>query len=386
MVAEPDILGSDPARPRPARPPRLVLIAVTALAAVTAAVLAARSAPGPSNRAAPRPPAPSVAYVSPVLRAPHVSWLAVGTRYAYALVDSCDSAAVQACSHRLHRRAVDGTEWTETPLRTETRSTVGGFLIAYASGADGVTVLDGPAPTRSWTSSDAGETFTERPVRVGPPLDRVPPDGVVTPWGCPDCGAVTVFDPASGQLRPLRVQPFRAAPRAVEQDGDVLWAVAEDGTASASTDGGRTWRSGRLPPATATADGFLLLTAPGGGAYALTGRVQGNDSTTFTGGWRIDRPGGAWRPLDRSGGPRTLRSAGVGDRGLLLVDDGGTAWRYGPEGRFARLPEPGPSRPADLVTGPGRLVVALVRGDIPEPVVLVSRDEGETWAIERLGA
>jgi hypothetical protein len=79
-----------------------------------------------------------------------------------------------------------------------------------------------------------------------------------------------------------------------------------------------------------------------------------------------------------------VRSALVGDRGLLIADPSGTVWRLQPTGAFAALPDPGPTRPELVVTGPARMLVATPRGRIPDPLVLTSYDEGESWRTERI--
>ena len=82
--------------------------------------------------------------------------------------------------------------------------------------------------------------------------------------------------------------------------------------------------------------------------------------------------------------PRGVRSALVGDRGLLIADFGGTVWQLRDDGSFGALPDPGPTRPADLAAGGGRLLVATPRGGIPDPMVLTSPDGGDSWQTERL--
>jgi hypothetical protein len=55
-----------------------------------------------------------------------------------------------------------------------------------------------------------------------------------------------------------------------------------------------------------------------------------------------------------------------------------------PTGAFAALPDAGPTRPELVATGPARMLAATARGRIPDPLVLTSYDEGESWRTERV--
>ena len=54
------------------------------------------------------------------------------------------------------------------------------------------------------------------------------------------------------------------------------------------------------------------------------------------------------------------------------------------DGGFAALPDAGPTRPGVVATGPGRILAAVPRGQIPDLLVLTSSDDGESWRTERV--
>lgn len=378
------------APPGPGRPRRWAVVAGAVVLAGAAALLAVRSTPGrpdasPSpttSSPAPEPPAPPDGGAEPV-GVPAVVSVAVGRRHAYALVADCDSGAVQACAYRLHRRDVDGAGWTLLPARLETRSTLGVQPTVTVSGDDVVTIVEGTAGRV--VSSAAGGPFTEHQASTGPPIDEFPADGVLCVL-CP--GPVTVLQPATGRLRPLRSQPAFAGRvlRSVQQRGRVLWAVATGraGTVGAvSVDRGRTWRTSTVP-VSPDIDGLELVIGPGGNGYLLCTTLDRDRGTDrLSGVWTVDAPGRSWRRLPGPV-PRGVRSALAGDRGLLIADLGGTVWQLRSDGRFVSLPDPGRTRPAQLAAGGGRLLTATPRDATPDPLVLTSRDGGASWATERL--
>jgi hypothetical protein len=369
------------------------VVAGTALLVAAAALLAVRSTGAERRDAAPAPSAPVAVPtgVDPTDTVPPVPTavgdtgvvsVAVGERHAYALVAECDRAAVQACAYRLHRRDVDGTAWSGLPLRMETRTTVGVFPTVAVSGDDVVTVVEGRGG-RVWSSAD-GVAFTDHELAAGPAVDAVPTDGLV----CTSCaGVVTVLEPATGRLRPLRSQPaFRGGMlRSVQQRGRVLWAVSTSraGTlAAVSVDRGRSWRTAPVPVSPDLAE-LRLVVGPGGSGYLLCVALGRNGTAELTGVWTVGAPGRSWTRVPGPA-PHGVRSALASDRGLLIADFGGTVWQLRPDGTFAALPDPGPTRPADLAVFGGRLVLATARGGLPDPLVLTSPDGGATWRTERL--
>jgi hypothetical protein len=153
--------------------------------------------------------------------------------------------------------------------------------------------------------------------------------------------------------------------------------------AAVSVDWGRTWR-GAPVPVDPDLDGLQLAIGPGGAGYLLGTTLGGLDGTgRLSGVWAAEAPGRSWRRL-AGPVPRGVRSALADDRGLLVADLGGTVWRLQGDGTFAALPDPGPTRPAELAAGGGRLIAATPRGGIPDPLVLTSGDGGESWRTERL--
>jgi hypothetical protein len=382
-----DVLSGGPA-PGPGRPRRRVLVAGGVAVAAVAALLAVRSTPGapeprptPTVRAAPTggegTPAPPVP--TPVGESAVVS-VAVGRRHAYALVAECDRAAVRACAYRLHRRELDAAAWGVLPLRMESRSTVGVFPVVTVSGDDVVTVVESPGG-RVYSSLDG---FTPHQLAGGPALESVPADGIL----CTTCrGEVTVLEPATGRLRPLRAQPAFADGQlqSAQQRGRVLWAVSSGRTgvqAAVSVDRGRSWRTQSVPIAPNIAD-LQLVVGPGGSAYLLCLTLAPGGGSRLAGVWTVGAPGRRWTRLPGPV-PRGVRSALVSERGLLIADFGGTVWELRDDGSFGSLPDPGPTRPADLAAGGGALVVATPRGGIPDPLVLTSADGGDSWQSELL--
>jgi hypothetical protein len=378
-----DVLSGGPP-PGSRRPPRWALIAGTAVLATVAALLAARSTPE-KVQAAPSPPAPA-----PVLtrNSPGVVAVAVGTRWAYALVAECDPEATRACGYRLHRRSFDGRPWTALPLVTETRTTLGVVPTLVVSGEDVVTVLEQSTSGRVYSFLD-GVGASQHQLGPGPPIDAVPPDGLLDSALCDRCRErIVVLEPATGRLRPLRNQPFPAAGvRAYGLRGGVAWAVSTTGTdttSAVSLDRGRSWRTVPVPGLAPGIDALQLVPGASGDAYLLGSTTQLDGDSRLVGVWAISGPARRWE-LQKGPAPLSVRSALAGERGLLISDLGGTVWRLEPTGAFAALPDPGPTRPADLATGPARMIAATPRGRIPDLIVLTSYDEGESWRAERIG-
>jgi hypothetical protein len=380
-----DVLSSgDPPRVPSRR--RGVTIAGTVLLAAAAVLLAARSAPGRPD-AAPLPTPRPVEVVRG--SGPGVVSVAVGTRWAYALVAECDPGAARACGYRLHRRPVDGSGgWAALPLVTETRTTVGVVPTLAVSGADVVTVLEQSTSGRVYSSA-AGVGASQHQLARGRPIDVVPAAGLLDSAVCDTCRErLVALEPDTGLLRPLRNQPFPGAGvRAYTMRGDTAWAVSTTSaatTSAVSLDRGRSWRTVPVPGLAPDIDTLQLATGAGGDAYLLCSTTGTNGTSRLAGVWAISGPAGKW---ERMPGPipRTVRSALVGERGLLVTDPGGTVWRLERDGAFAALPDAGPTRPGFVTTGPGRILAAVPRGRIPDPLVLTSSDGGESWQTERIG-
>lgn len=371
-MAGADVLSGGDGRPRP----RWVAVAGIALIVLVTVVLAVRAG---SGRPAPPVPAPSARATG---GAPGVVAVAVGAGWVYALVSTCGPGAPRACAYQVHRRSVGGGGWTAQPLVTEPRAAAGVVPMLAVSGDDVVTVLE-PA-TSGRLHSIVGGVAAGHPLAPGPPVDAVPADGLVDPGYCATCGdRVTVVEPATGRLRPLRQQPFPDGRlRSYALRGDVLWAVSTTATgarSAVSTDRGRTWRERPIRGLAPDIETLQLVTGPSGPAYLLTGAGD-----RLVGVWSTQGPGGAWELLPGPI-PRGARSALVGERGLLVADPGGTVWLLQPTGAFTSLADPGPTRPELIATGPSRVLAATLRGRIPDRLVLTSNDEGETWRVETIG-
>lgn len=364
-MATADVLSGGSARGRP----RWVPIAALALVVLVAVVLAVRSSHGRPDAAPAPAPSVQVAGVTP-----GVVSVAVGSSWAYALVAECGS---RSCGYRLHRRSLGGGGWTTLPLVTGTRAALGVMPTLAVSGDDVATVLE----------PDLGIVYSTAATRPhvlvpGPPIDAVPADGVVDSTYC--CGGqVTVLEPGTGQTRTLRQQPFRDGRlRSYTLRGEVIWAVsttAAGATSAVSADRGRTWRTLPVRGLAPGIETLRLVTGPSGPAYLLTG-VGGR----LVGVWSTQGANGSWERLPGPI-PCSARSALVGARGLLIADTGGTVWRLQPTGGFASLPDAGPTRPALIATGAGRMLAATLRGRVPDRLVLTSYDEAESWQLEKIG-
>jgi hypothetical protein len=377
-----DVLSSG-GPPRPARQRRRFSIAAAAVVAGVAVLLAARSAPGHPETA----PTPTPVPISRT-PGPGVVSVAVGTRWAYALVAECDPATVRACGYRLHRRPVDGSAgWTALPLVTETRTTVGVVPTLAVSGDDVVTVLEQSTSGRVYSSTD-GVGASQHQLARGRPIDVVPPAGLLDSDVCASCHErLVALEPGTGLLRPLRNQPFPGAGvRAYTMRGSTAWAVSTtrtDVTSAVSLDRGRTWTTVPVRGLAPDFDVLRLVTGPDGAAYLLCSTTRTDGNSRLIGVWAIRGPTGSWARMPGPV-PRSVRSALVGERGLIVADPGGTVWLLQEDGSFAALPDPGPTRPDQVSTGPGGILAAVPRGRIPDPLVLTSSDGGETWRTERI--
>jgi hypothetical protein len=357
----------------PVRPRRWLVVA--GLVAV-AAVLAVRT-----GREDPAPPAPPASPPAPrAIAAPpqtSVVSVAVGARWLYALVSVCDSRIVHECDYRVHRRDIADPGWRPLRMHVTGRTTVGLDVTMRVTGNDRVSLIQRNESVVF--SPDGGATVRTRQLRHGPPIAALPAGGILADGLCDGCDEqVTVLDPATGEVRWLVTQPsFQGfGLRLARASGTVLW-VAQIGPAAASTavsrDGGRSWRT--IPLA-----GGLLRTGPvvltggiGGGAY-LIGR---RDDAPLPDVRRIDGPGGSWQRLTPPTGPESTYSAVVDERGLLVGDAEGKAWRLLASGEF--LPLPG--APGFLAGGPGRLLAGLPS---TPGTVQFSWDGGLTWRVERV--
>ncbi len=344
----------------------LVFAGVLALAAVVA-VQARRADPAP-----PPTPRPIAAPAQP-----NVVSVAVGARWTYALVSVCDGRIVHECDYRVHRRDVTAPGWQPLPMHVTGRTTVGLDVTLRVTGNDRIALVQRNESVVS--SLDGGDTVGTARLRRGPPIAALPAGGILADGLCDGCDEqVTVLDPATGEVRALAIQPsFQGfGLRLARADGAVLW-VAQIGPASASTavsrDGGRSWRTVPLPGGLLRTGPVVLTGGRGGGAY-LVGR---RDDAQLPDVRRIDGPGGSWQRLTPPTGPVSAYSAVLDERGLLIGDADGTAWRLLDSGDFLALP----GAPGYLAGGPGRVLAGLP----PAPgVVQFSSDGGLTWRVERV--
>jgi hypothetical protein len=265
--------------------------------------------------------------------------------------------------------------WQPTPVHFAGPTTTGLDVTMRVTPDDQVLLASG---TSLQISDDGGDTVRSLHLSTGRPIDALPPSAVLaSELLCPICSdVVTVVDPATGELRPLRSQPAFAGYglRLARVDGDLLWVV-QVGPAGAATavsaNRGRTWRTIPLAAGMVLTDSIVLAPVPGGGAY-LVGR-RSNDLPDVR---RIDGPTGTWRRITPPNGPDSAYSAVVDARGLLVGDGTGKAWRLGPEGRFTALPGM-----------PGYLSGNQVLLGLPSTpgTVQLSYDGGTSWRSERPG-
>jgi hypothetical protein len=350
----------------PVRPRRWLVVAGV-LALVTVVALRARTDPAPAP--APRPiAAPAQTTVVSV---------AVGARWTYALVSVCDGRIVHECDYRVHRRDVTAPGWQPLPMHVTGRTTIGLDVTLRVTGNDRIALVQRNESVVS--SPDGGITVSTARLRRGPPIAALPAGGILADGLCDGCDEqVTVLDPATGEVRVLATQPsFEGIGlRLARADGAVLW-VAQIGPDAAGTavsqDGGRSWRTLPLAPGLQRT-GPVVLTAGRGGAAYLIGRRDDAQQPDVR---RIDGPGGSWQRLTPRSGPTSAYSAVLDERGLLIGDAGGTAWRLLDTGDFLALP----GTTGYLAGGAGRVLAGL---PLTPGVVQLSWDGGLTWRVERV--
>jgi hypothetical protein len=303
--------------------------------------------------------------------------VAVGARWAYALVATCGLEIVHECDYRLRRRDLGGASWQPTSMRITGRTTTSLGVTLHVTGDDRVMLVQRDESVS--LSTDGGATVRTVLLRPGPPVAAVPAGGILASGLCATCDdAVSVLDPANGAVRPLAAQPALSGSglRLEYADGPVLW-VAQVGPGGVSTavsrDGGRRWRTVPLAGGLVGTGPVVLAGAPGGGAY-LVGRRQDSRLPDVR---RVDGPDGSWQRLTPPAGPNAAYSAVVGARGLLIGDENGQAWRLLASGRFRRLAE----APGYLAGSPGGVLLGL--SAIPR-TVLISYDDGDSWLAEQV--
>jgi hypothetical protein len=363
MMAGPDVLSGGADGPPRSRRWLVAAVVLALVIGVPALVHSVRDrAPGPA--AATIPTQSSVVSV------------AVGTRWAYALVSECDTRIVHECDYRVYRRDVLDSGWQALPLHVSGRTTTGLDVTLRVTPDDRVLLVDRGSVH---VSTDGGSTERTVHLRPGPPVAALPPGGVLASGLCERCDTVlTALDLATGELRPLVAQPdfTGVGLRLAQAEGDVLWAAQAGptgGLTAVSADRGRSWRTIPLAPGLVFTDPVVLASIPGGGAY-LVGRRADNLPDVR----RIDGPDGNWRRLTPAQGPNAAYSAVVDARGLLVGDGNGQAWRLQPDGVFTALP----GVPGYLAGGPGRVLLGLP--STPR-TVLLSYDGGASWRSERVG-
>lgn len=343
----------------------LVLLAVLAL--VTGAAVLHRSTREPAAA-----PVPLVA-AGPLTT---VVSVAVGRRWAYALVAVCDARIVHECDYRLRRRELPGSGWQPTPMHVTGRTTTSLDVRMRVGPPDRVTLVAGDTVL---DSADGGRTVTTAHLRPGSPVERVPAGSILATGLCEGCdNLVTTLDPATGQLHPLAVQPAFTGfgVRLTQDGGGVLWAAQigpAGGFTAASPDRGRSWRTIPLAAGLWLTAPVVLTALPGGGAY-LVGRRADKLLPDVR---RIDGPRGTWQRLTPDAGPVSPYSVVVDERGLLVGDSDGQAWRLAESGTFLRLPD----LPGYLAGGPGTVLLGLPS---TPGTVLLSWDGGLTWRPERI--
>jgi hypothetical protein len=354
----------------PVRPRRwLVVAAVLAFAAVVV-LQARRIDPVPVP---PPPPGP----VAAVPAQTGVVSVAVGARWTYALVSVCDGRIVHECDDRVYRRDPAEPGWRPLPMHVTGRTTVGLDVTLRVTGKDRIALIQ--RNERVVSSPDGGVTITSRPLLRGAPIAALPAGGMVADGLCDGCDEqVTVLDPDTGQVHPLATQPaFQGfGLRLARADGDVLWVVqigpAAAGTA-VSRDGGRSWRTVPLARGLLQTGPVVLAAGPRGGAYLVGVRDDAQRPDVR----RIAGPDGTWERLTPPSGPVTAYSAVVDERGLLVGDADGKAWRLMDNGEFLALP----GVPGFLTGGPGRVLAGLPS---TPGTVQFSSDGGVSWRVEKV--
>ena len=160
-----EVLGNGP-EVRPDGPrSRRWLVALAVLAVVLGAALLHRSTREPAQARAP---------LRPVVAAPltTVVSVAVGRRWAYALVSVCDARIVHECDYRLRRRELPGSGWQATSMHVTGRTTTSLDVRMRVVPPDRVTLVVAGATVLA--SPDGGRTVTTAHLRPGPPAQRVP--------------------------------------------------------------------------------------------------------------------------------------------------------------------------------------------------------------------
>jgi hypothetical protein len=303
--------------------------------------------------------------------------VAVGSRWAYALVSDCDTRILHECDYRVHRRDALDSGWQALSLHVTGRTTTGLDVTLRVTPDDHVLLVHGDI---AQVSTDGGGSAWTVHLRPAPAVAAIPAGGVLASGLCGSCdGLVTALDPATGDLHPLAAQPRFTGfgLRLARSDGDVLWVAQvgpTGGSTAVSADRGRSWRTIPLAPGMVFTDPVVLAAIPGGGAYVVGRRADYRPDVR-----RIDGPDGNWRRLTPARGPVAAYSAVVDARGLLVGDGDGHAWRLRPDGAFAALP----GVPGYLVGG-GPAPVLLGLPSTPG-TVLLSYDGGTTWRSEQVG-
>lgn len=377
-----DLLSAGPERVRPPRR-RWVAGVVAVVVAATAVVLAARAAPGRQD--ATPTPTPTVAPRQPLSA---VVAVAVGRRWAYALLARCDTRT--SCGWDLHRREVSGSGWFPTALRTTVRESGGLVPLLYADG-DAVTVVDQPETGVVWHSPDGGTSVQARRLESVDAVDSVPAGGVVDTELCASCAyRLAVLNPLDGTLRLLRAQPpIGRYGVQVSSAGPTIW-VASTGARgevvpAVSPDSGRSWRVVPAPGFPTGEETVLVSARPDGSAYLFGAQVSPAGPGPLAEVWHIDGPAGTWRKLGLTQNPSGPISVVADGADAVVTDYLGQVWRVEPDGTVSLLPDAaldgralGPGR---VQSGPGGVLIGLPVDDLRE-IVVWSTDRGRTWSVE----
>ena len=335
-------------------------LAGTVLVAAAAALLAARSHPGPAGAA--RPAAPDVPTPGPCDPGEFIAGLAVGAQWGYVLLGLCSGpdAGRRQCAYRLVRRSVGGGGWIEAPLHTDPLADRRHGPQLFVTGDDVVTVLDQPTSRPRRTSArtaakhgpgPAAAVRHRRRAEVPPGASRRHRPRASPAWpGLDRCSS-----PARAGCGPLATQPplgpNTSASARSTASGDALWVLgdrrASPAWSRAVSAGPRAGRGGVLPEprgALGAAELARLVPDGGKGAYLVIGQDRRPDvDTEFSELWRLDEagPGAAWRrvtpsspgALRRGGGGRLARPASRRRGGPAVAADLG---RDGPAAARAR--------------------------------------------------
>jgi len=323
-------------------------------------------------------------------------------QHAYALVGICAIAGEPStCQHALLQSEDAGRTWLRRRVQPvpPLTGTEGFSAMLLLAGADHtLTILD-PAHHLVSQPTDRIDTYSTRQLRAGPPVQAVPPGGAVLTDLCSGQGcqrAVTVLDPATGVVAPLRHPPPLPVPvtAALFDDRGGLWAAG--GSASGtdppftaySSDRGRTWRLLPVPRGPRGVRGAQLYPMPDGrGAYLIGARYDQltvkNDLADL---WRIGDPtaaGAAWTRIALAIRPGSaLGAVAMTDGSLLFTEETGGAWRVTPTGDVsgAETPVAGiPAQPYVITRGAGGPIYAREDPSAPAVSLVVSENEGRTW-------